>query len=236
MAGGGGAWKVAYADFVTAMMALFLVLWLTAQSPQVKQAVARSFTNPFASPDPPRTGVLDQNDDSSDDSAKNGDFSRAAVVELNILKRLSQQILESLHSSSSEDLSTVVQMRVDPSNLRITVFDRPNQAIFEPNTAKLTEFGRFIFSTLAWQVAHYPKKLNVDLEGHTAVDETGPNQEGPWDLSLDRANAVRRFLLENKVPPGRLRNVSGYGDSHPLDRMDPGNSANRRVCLILKLV
>ncbi len=236
MAGGGGAWKVAYADFVTAMMALFLVLWLTAQSPQVKQAVARSFTNPFESPDPPRTGMLDQSADSVDASAKNGEHSPSAVVELNVLKRLSQQILEALHSNNSEDLSSVVQMRIEDHNLRINVFDRPNKPTFEPGTTELTKFGKFVFTTLSWQVTHYPQALLVDLEGHTGARETvHAVKNDRWDLSLDRANAVRRLMMGLNVPSGRFRNVSGYGDSQPMNRLNPDDSANRRVSLILKI-
>ncbi|HAV63121.1 MAG TPA: hypothetical protein DCY13_12245 [Verrucomicrobiales bacterium] len=237
MAGkGGGAWKVAYADFVTAMMALFLVLWLTAQSPQIKQAVARSFTNPFASPEPPRTGVLDQSEDAVDNASSRGQFSMTSTVELNVLKRLSQQLIEALNSSAAEDLSSVVQMRIEEDYLRITVFDKPSHPVFEPGSQQLTEFGHFIFTTLSWQIAHYPRRLGVDLEGHTLVDErTGRPDEGPWELSLDRANTVRRLLLDYQVPEERIRNVSGYGGSQPLNKQEPGDAANRRVSMILKL-
>ena len=162
--GGGGAWKVAYADFVTAMMALFLVLWLTAQNPEIKQAVARSFTSPFASPDEPRTGLLEQPEGHVDNDPNKGEYALASQVELSILKRLSQQIFESLSASSSEDLSTVVQINFSDDQLRINVYDRPTHAIFQPQSDELTDFGQFIFSTLAWQVAHYPEKLLVQLE------------------------------------------------------------------------
>jgi chemotaxis protein MotB len=234
--GGGGAWKVAYADFVTAMMALFLVLWLTAQSPEIKQAVARSFTSPFSSPDEPRIGLLDKPESHTDSDPRNGEFPLPAAVETTVLKRLTQQIFEALNSSSSEDLSTVVQVRFDASSLRINVFDRPTHAVFHPNSDQLTEFGRFVFSTLSWQVAHFPEKLLVQLEGHTLRDETtGRKGEGAWDLSIDRANAVRRMLAEFKVPSERIRNVTGFGAARPLNRDNPDDVSNRRVSLILKL-
>lgn len=234
--GGGGAWKVAYADFVTAMMALFLVLWLTAQTPDVRQAVARSFTSPFSSPDEPKTGLMDQPEAHVDNDPKKGDYALAAAVELSVLKRLSQQIFEALNSNHSEDISTVVQVRFDDSNLRINVFDRPTHPIFESNTAQLTKFGEFIFSTLAWQVVHFPDKLLVQLEGHALPQETsGRPEEGPWELSLDRANAVRRMLVSYNVSAGRVRNVTGFGAARPLNRDKPRDEANRRVSLILKL-
>jgi chemotaxis protein MotB len=234
--GGGGAWKVAYADFVTAMMALFLVLWLTAQSPEIKQAVARSFTSPFASPDEPKTGLLDRTEEKTDSSPKEGEFNLASAVELTVLKRLSQQIFEALNAAHSEDLSTVVHVQFADTHLRINVYDRPTHAIFEPDSDQLTDFGRFIFSTLAWQVAHFPEKLLVQLEGHTLPDETtGRPDEGPWELSIDRANAVRRMLMDVNVPAERIRNVTGFGAARPLNRDQPSDVANRRVSLILKL-
>ncbi|MBI1176092.1 OmpA family protein [bacterium] len=233
---GGGAWKVAYADFVTAMMALFLVLWLTAQSPEIKQAVARSFTSPFSSPDEPKTGLLNSPEAGSDQDPRNGSYSLAAAVELTVLKRLSQQIFEALNSNFSEDLSTVVQIRFDDQNLRINVFDRPTEPIFEPDSSKLTKFGKFIFTTLAWQVTHFPEKLTVQLEGHTLPSEkSGRPGEGPWDLSIDRASAIRRLLVDYKVPPERIRNVTGFGAARPLNRENPMDESNRRVSLILKL-
>jgi chemotaxis protein MotB len=237
MAGkGGGAWKVAYADFVTAMMALFLVLWLTAQSPEIKHAVARSFTSPFSSPDEPKTGLLDSPESKVNHDPRDGDFALASVVEITVLKRLSQQIFEALHASHSEDLSTVVQISFDDSHLRVNVFDRHSQPIFEANSDRLTELGRFIFSTLAWQVVHYPDQLAVQLEGHTLPGEsTGRPDQGTWDLSIDRANAVRRLLLDLQVPAERIRNVTGFGAARPINRENPGDDANRRVGLILKL-
>ena len=237
MAGkGGGAWKVAYADFVTAMMALFLVLWLTAQSPEIRHAVARSFTSPFSSPDEPKTGMLDAPEAQVNNDPQDGDFSLPSVVEITVLKRLSQQIFEALHANHSEDLSTVVQINFDDSHLRVNVFDRNTKAIFEPNSDRLTELGRVVFSTLAWQVVHYPDQLAVQLEGHTLPTETtGRPDQGTWDLSIDRANAVRRLLLDLKVPAGRVRSVTGFGAARPINRENPDDDANRRVGLILKL-
>ena len=235
MAGGGGAWKVAYADFVTAMMALFLVLWLTAQSPEIKHSVARAFTSPFASPDEPKTGFLTSSEDDNDSQEDNGSFAMGAVVQMNVLRRLSQQILESLHSTQSEDLSSIIQMRVDGENLRINVFDRPSHAIFQPGTTELTEFGRFIFTTLAWQVTNYPRALLVELEGHALKSEAGPSTGGVWDLSLDRADAIRSLMVEYRVPPERIRKVSGFGDSQPFNALDPDDPSNRRVGVMLRL-
>ena len=93
----GGAWKVAYADFVTAMMALFMVLWLTSQDQRIKEAVQRAFRNPFSSVTKESTGVI-PNKDAQAVKASNGNFDSASAVELTMLRRLNQDLLKSLQS------------------------------------------------------------------------------------------------------------------------------------------
>src|SRR5215469_14851641 len=94
----GGAWKVAYADFVTAMMALFLVLWLTSQDEKIKEAVERSFRNPFTSVTKDSTGLI-PNKDSQAVKSSTGNFDSASAVELTMLRRLAQDLSKSLQSN-----------------------------------------------------------------------------------------------------------------------------------------
>src|SRR4249919_2578348 len=91
----GGAWKVAYADFVTAMMALFLVLWLTSQDQRIKEAVERSFKNPFTSVTKESTGVI-PNKDSQAVKSNNGNFDSASAIELNMLRKLAMDLVKTL--------------------------------------------------------------------------------------------------------------------------------------------
>src|SRR5256885_794058 len=94
----GGAWKVAYADFVTAMMALFLVLWLTSQDQKIKEAVQRSFRNPFASVTKDSTGIIPTKDVQAVKSSS-GNFDSASAVELNMLRKLADDLLKTLNSN-----------------------------------------------------------------------------------------------------------------------------------------
>ena len=131
----GGAWKVAYADFVTAMMALFLVLWLVSQDQKIKEAVQRSFRNPFASLTKESTGIL-PNKDVQAVSAKEGNFDSASVVELNMLRKLSQDLINTLQSNPENPEENPLDVEVTPEGLRISVFDRGQKPVFEPDSAQ----------------------------------------------------------------------------------------------------
>src|SRR3954469_13942622 len=95
----GGAWKVAYADFVTAMMALFLVLWLTSQDERIKEAVERSFKNPFTSVVKESSGIMPTKNAQSIKSSS-GNFDSASVIELNMLRRLAQDVIKTLQDAN----------------------------------------------------------------------------------------------------------------------------------------
>src|SRR5688572_7099722 len=96
----GGAWKVAYADFVTAMMALFLVLWLTSQDEKIKEAVERSFKNPFASVTKDSTGIV-PNKETQAVRNTSGNFDSASAIELNMLRKMAEDIVKTLQSNDS---------------------------------------------------------------------------------------------------------------------------------------
>src|SRR3954470_21339450 len=146
----GGAWKVAYADFVTAMMALFLVLWLTSQDEKIKEAVERSFRNPFASVTKESTGIV-PNKETQAVKSNEGNFDSASVVELNMLRKLAEEIVKTLQDSNpSED---AVKIDPIPEGVRISIFDRAQEPVFKTDSAEFTDFGKWVVSTLAWQVA-----------------------------------------------------------------------------------
>ena len=144
----GGAWKVAYADFVTAMMAFFMVMWILGMNDASRKAIEGYFSNP----------------------------------------------------------------------------------------AGFTEFGGWVFSTLAWQLGRFTNSFQVELEGHTEksdIPDTG--SYGPWELTSERANAARRKLVENGMPTKLIRKVAGFGDTIPLLNKKPTDEANRRVAVLLKV-
>jgi chemotaxis protein MotB len=230
----GGAWKVAYADFVTAMMALFLVLWLTSQDEKIKEAVERSFRNPFASITKESTGLIPNKDSQSAVSSK-GNFDSASAVELNMLRKISEDLLKAFQQEQDRDDDSL-KLEMTPDGLRVNVFDRAHKPVFESDSAEFTKYGRWLFSTLAWQVSHYPQHFLIELEGHTEAGHPAKSEDYTnWELSADRANSARRLLLQSGVRPGQVRKVAGYADTKPVGSIDATDERNRRVTLMLRV-
>jgi chemotaxis protein MotB len=228
----GGSWKVAYADFVTAMMALFLVLWLTAQDTRIKEAIERSFRNPFSSATKESVGIIPNKDVQALQQAK-GSFDSVSALQLELLRRITEDLAKLLQKDPDGQNSVKLDMTSD--GLSINVFDRSHKPIFESDTAHFTTYGAWVFSTLAWEIGRYPT-FTVELAGHT---ERGHNlvreDYGDWELSADRANAARRKLLQQGVAAAQIYKVSGVGDTQPMESTRPGDEINRRVSVQLKV-
>lgn len=231
----GGAWKVAYADFVTAMMALFLVLWLTSQDQKIKEAIQRSFTNPFSAITKESTGII-PNKDRQMVRSTTGNFDSASAIELAMLRRLSQDLLSLLKSKQEQPDQEPLRLDMAPEGLRVSVFDRGRQPVFKSDTAEFTDYGQWVFSTLAWQIARFTNSLFVELEGHTPLaDSTNAVVDRAWELTTDRANSARRVLVENGVLKRQIRKIAGFADTQPMTGKDPTDEANRRVTVLLKI-
>ncbi len=231
----GGAWKVAYADFVTAMMALFLVLWLVSQDQKIKEAVQRSFRNPFASVTKESTGIV-SNQDTISVKAREGNFDSASAVELNMLRKIAQDLTAMLQTNPDEAEQNPLDLEITPDGMRISVFDRNNKPIFEKDSAEFTQYGSWVFTTLAWQISRFTNNFNVELEGHTEKGGSYPHAGyGAWELSVDRANASRRKLLAHDVQPNQIRKVAGFADTMPMPNLEPDSESNRRVAVLLKV-
>jgi chemotaxis protein MotB len=230
----GGAWKVAYADFVTAMMALFLVLWLTAQDEKIKEAVERAFTNPFSSITKQSIGII-PNERTPAVKETKGNFDSASAVELALLRRLNEDLLKALEQDEENENENTVKLEITPEGMRISVFDRSRRPIFKPQTAEFTPYGDWVFSTLAWQISLY-KNFTVELEGHTEEGHHAVRPDyGDWEISSDRATATRRKLITHGVSNGQIRKVAGYGDTIPMTGAEPDDEINRRVTVMLKV-
>jgi chemotaxis protein MotB len=226
----GGAWKVAYADFTTAMMALFIVLWLTSQDQRIKDAVERAFRNPFSSITKESTGII-KNDEIQAVKSTSGNFDSASVMELSMLRRLNQDLLKSLQAG--EESQSSVKLEMTPEGLLINVFDRSRKPIFEAQSIRFTPYGDWVFSTLAWEIARY-HGFSIELSGHTESGNPAIRPDyGDWELSSDRANAVRRKLLERGVNASQIVKVAGFGDTMPMRECDATNEVNRRVSVLL---
>jgi chemotaxis protein MotB len=228
----GGAWKVAYADFTTAMMALFIVLWLTSQDQRIKDAVERAFRNPFSSVTKESVGII-PNKDMQASRESGGNANMASVVELTMLRRLNQDLTKSLQVADEAESS--VKLELTAEGLLINVFDRSHKPIFEPQSTHFTPYGDWVFSTIAWEISRY-HGFTVELAGHTETGNPPIRPDyGDWEISSDRANAVRRKLLEHGVSSAQITKVAGFGDTQPLQEYDSTNEVNRRVSVLLNV-
>lgn len=240
--GGNGAWKVAYADFVTAMMALFMVLWISAQDKKILIATSRYFQNPFSSPMEAHSGVMPFNDVKEQSSSEKKDDESAGKekptdqdkqIQLSFLNSVAADFYRLLHLDQNLDQKPI-DVQVTSDGLRITVFDRAKRPLFVDDTTELTEWGRFVLQSLAWMIDRYHFRVTID--GHTRANlEMKREDYSAWELSSDRANAARRSLVFYAVDGGRIERVTGYADTRPLPGEAPDAEANQRITLSLTL-
>ena len=238
MAGSGGAWKVAFADFMTAMMALFLVLWISAQDEQVLKATSEYFQNPFNSPMQATSGVMPFNNQENaqgqgEEEGKESESDADKQIQMTFLNSVAADFYRLLHLDENlEDRPIDIQVTSD--GLRLTLFDRANRPLFVDNTAEFTEWGRFAMQNIAWIVDRH--RMRVTIDGHTRSELELPTPEyGPWELSSDRANASRRGLVHYAVAPELIERVTGYADTRGLPDTPPNSESNQRITLSLSL-
>jgi chemotaxis protein MotB len=216
----GGAWKVAYADFVTAMMALFIVLWLMNSSKQIQDAVGGYFKDP--------TGTSKKVGSDMQGSGQNFVISKDNMAELK--EQLQKAIRE---VPNIEKLKNHIDMTVTNEGLRIELMESASGTFFESGSAKANGDGKDILVVLAQELGKLPNKIYV--EGHTDAkayaEKSGYTN---WELSVDRANATRKFIQENGVRPDQVTQVRGFADQDLRKKDDPLDPSNRRVSMIVQ--
>ena len=239
--GGGGSWKVAYADFVTALMAFFLAMWITAQDKKIREAIAHHFNAPFESVTKARPniipgeslGILPDKRSEYQPFVTAGLSETPTGVEVEMLRQINERLLKTL--VTTPDQGNSIKLELTGSGLNITVFDRGQKPVFQPQSSELSEFGRWVFTTLAWEIARY-KHLGIELEGHTTSSVlTNEVAYDRWDLSAGRANAARRVLVAHGVAAEQVIKVAGFGDTKPMPGSLPAEESNNRVTVQLSL-
>jgi chemotaxis protein MotB len=216
----GGAWKVAYADFVTAMMALFIVLWLLNSSVKIRKAVSAYFK------DPSGTGEL-----TGSSTAGTGD---AVSISKDNMENLKEELAQAMKKSPEyEKLKDYVQMSVTGEGLRIELLESEKGIFFQSGSPAPSDAGTELIVLLAAQLSKLPNRLMI--EGHTdARPFTGRAEYSNWELSTDRANAARRIMDENGLPAGQVLQVRGFADQNLRIPDDPEAAGNRRVSVIVR--
>jgi len=216
----GGAWKVAYADFVTAMMALFIVLWLLSSSIKVQKAVGGYFRDPSGSSKRTGTGLAGAGE--------------AFLLNKQDMGKLKEELEGSIQKMNGLDnLKKNVEMTVTAEGLRIELLESEKGTFFDSGSSTLNDSGHELLDMLAKQLSGVPNRVSV--EGHTdAKPFSGKRNYSNWELSADRANSARRLMQEAGLRTDQVSQVRGFADQRLRNEKDPFDASNRRISIIVQ--
>lgn len=249
----GGAWKIAFADFATAMMAFFLVLWLmSTATPEQKIAIAGYFKDPIGfsesgtpfvidlggSPElaPERTinpEVQTESPQTKVPIEREEDDSVAEQVEKERLELLLQELQNKVDENPLlQKFKDQILFQITSEGLRIQIMDAANRPMFDSGSARLKPYFEDILLAMADTIKAVPNKISIS--GHTdAQPYSGMSEFGNWELSANRANAARRALVAGSYPDSQVARVVGFASSALFDRKDPLNPVNRRIDIVV---
>lgn len=216
----GGAWKVAYADFVTAMMALFIVLWLLNTSKKVQESVAGYFRDP--------TGKTKNIGNDVNGTGRN------VAISKDDMPKLKAEIERRIHQMNDfEKLKNQIDMSVTPEGLRIELLETATGTFFDLGRTQPNETGKELLLMLAQELSKLPNRISI--EGHTdSKPYSGSSAYSNWELSTDRANAARRLMQEDGLRANQVAQVRGYADQMLRKPDDPFDPSNRRISVIVQ--
>src|SRR3954468_21058079 len=253
----GGAWKIAYADFVTAMMAFFLLMWLLGSTTDGdKKGIADFFNAPLKVALLGGSGAGDsshvvrgggQDLSRTSGQVKEGDVpakrkllniksleaeqKRAEVARLEALKKKVEDALQA--SPKLAAMKSQIRLDMTRDGLRIQIVDEQSRPMFDSGSAIVKPYMRELLREIGSVLAEVPNRLT--LEGHTDAQPFGGGDRGysNWELSSDRANASRRELITGGLPDDRTLRVQGLASSVLFDAKDPQGAVNRRISIIV---
>ena len=258
VAGGhhGGAWKIAFADFATAMMAFFLVMWLmTVATPEQKKLISGYFQDPVGfsesasphvidlggtpTPSPDRTLNDEPQDEQTpaEDAQADVDKLQAESIAEEVERERLELLLQELQTKVEENpqlqnFKDQILFEITQDGLRIQIMDAENRPMFASGSARLQPYFEDILLAMTETISAVPNKISVS--GHTdAQPFVGRGGYGNWELSADRANAARRVLIAGGYDDGQVARVVGYASSALFDRDEPLNPINRRIDIVV---
>ena len=240
----GGAWKIAYADFMTAMMAFFLLMWLL-QS--VSQGSLRGIAEYFSTPLKVALSGGDAAGDATspikgggkDMSRQDGQVNRAKDIEERkrermVLNKLQQKIAAAIESNPTlKQFKNQLLLEMTPEGLKVQIVDEKNRPMFDSGSYALLPHTKDILHELGKMLNEVPNRLSVS--GHTDATPFAAGERGysNWELSADRANAARRELLLGGMGDSKILRVVGLAAANPLDKANSQNPINRRIAIVV---
>ncbi len=237
----GGAWKVAYADFMTAMMAFFMVMWLVGQKDDVREAVAGYFRDPGRFNVEGSSGMLKgsqsvlpvEDPTIGVNTNPSGKAEKPSTEEKKELTVAAQSILKELQQQEAFNrLHKNIRIQLTSEGLRIILNESENSpAFFEPGSAKLLQKSAAILITIARELGRLRNHLVI--EGHTDAALGGNKDYTNWELSTERSNAARQLMEASGLYKGQVREVSGFADKFPMFKDNPLDERNRRITIVV---
>ncbi len=216
----GGAWKVAYADFVTAMMALFIVLWLMNSSKPIQVAVSGYFKDP--------SGTGKQTGTTMDGT---GEKAQPVKQDMAKMKEELQKSIQGINDLAK--LKNNIEITITSEGLRIDLLESESGTFFDSGSSTLNKSGQQIATLLAAELAKAPNRLSI--EGHTdAKPFAGKSSFSNWELSADRANSARRLMQQSGLRADQISQVRGFADQRLRNPKDPLDPSNRRISIIVQ--
>jgi len=230
----GGSWKVAYADFVTAMMAFFLLMWLLAMVSPEKRAVMAEYFKDYAIFEKSGKSFMEQSSnilpkpsvEAKSSASQEFAGGKNAETAEDFSKRLKKGIDEKLLGLKEHLMVDIVE-----DGVRIQLVDTEGKPLFHTGSAELSPSAKTILNFVADNIKDMPNKIAV--EGHTDSSPLKTQQYTNWELSTERASSARRALETYGIGSGRIARVVGYADTQLLYKNDPTDSRNRRISIIL---
>lgn len=251
----GGAWKIAFADFATAMMAFFLVLWLmSSATPQQKIVIAGYFKDPIGFTESGTPFIIDlggspalapdktvnpeiKSEPQPDKIKIKIDADQVETLAEQVEQERLEMLLQELQTKVDENpqlkkFKDQIQFEITQDGLRIQIMDAENRPMFDIGSARLKPYFEDILLAMADTIKTVPNKISIS--GHTdATPYAGTGEFGNWELSANRANAARRALVAGGYPDQQVARVVGYASSSLYDREHPQNPINRRIDIIV---
>lgn len=231
----GGSWKVAFADFMTAMMAMFLVLWIVGQSTDVRSAIAGHFQDPLGRASEFGSSIMPGTGASRPPLTQPLTLEEITDIRVDRLGRLARHIQQQVHNLPNlGDLADQVEITLTDDGLRIELVEKSSSGFFRSGSDDLDPAGQAVLTALGEQLAELPNQIVI--EGHTdaAGFATGARYTN-WELSADRANTARRILVASGVAPDQIREIRGHADRQLRVADDPYAAENRRITITMEL-
>jgi chemotaxis protein MotB len=218
----GGAWKVAYADFVTAMMALFIVLWLLNTSQKTKEAIAGYFRDPLGKGR--QMGVLTKG------SGVNVPAVLKTTEDMKDLQKKLEQAVKAI--PNFDKMKGHIEMKLTDEGLKIELLENSKGIFFESGKPEPSEVGKQVLMALSKEIGKIPNR--VSIEGHTDATPYGSDAYSNWNLSSDRANEARKLMEKTGLASNQVSQIRGFADQALRNPQNPRDPANRRVSLIVQ--